>query len=90
MQRFYDFNPYLNYGGFATIEVQARRRHYRPNDYCTPYEKLVSLEDWQDHLKAGITTAYLGQQAQKMSDTECALRMQQRKRKLLDLCRARR
>ena len=98
VQRFYtaDFNPYLNYHrpcGFATIEVQdngKRRRHYRPNDYCTPYEKLVSLEDWQDHLKAGITTAYLGQQAQKMSDTECALRMQQRKRKLLDLCRARR
>ena len=79
--------------GFATIEVKdngKRRRHYRPNDYCTPYEKLVSLEGWQDHLKAGITAAYLEQQARKMSDTECALRMQQRKRKLLDACRTRR
>ena len=47
VQRFYtaDFNPYLNYHrpcGFATIEVKdngKRRRHYRPNDYRTPYEK---------------------------------------------------
>ena len=97
VQRFYtaDFNPYLNYHrpcGFATIEVKdngKRRRHYRPNDYCTPYEKLVSLEGWEDHLKTGITAAYLEQQARKMSDTECALRMQQRKRKLLDACRTR-
>ena len=28
------------------------------------------------------------QQALRMSDTECALRMQQRKRKLLDACRS--
>ncbi len=98
VQRFYtaDFNPYLNYHrpcGFATIEVKdngKRRRHYRPNDYRTPYEKLVSLVGWPDHLKAGITAAYLEQQARKMSDTECALRMQQRKRKLLAACRSRR
>ena len=97
VQRFYtaDFNPYLNYHrpcGFATIDVRdngKRRRHYRPNDYRTPYEKLVSLEGWQDYLKTGITAAYLEQQARKMSDTECALRMQQRKRKLLDACRTR-
>ena len=92
MQRFYtaDFNPYLNYHrpcGFATIDVRdngKRRRHYRLNDQRTPYEKLVSLEGWEDYLKTGITAAYLEQQARKMSDTECALRMQQRKRKLLD------
>ena len=97
VQRFYtaDFNPYLNYHrpcGFATIEVRdngKRRRHYRPNDYCTPFEELVSLEGWEDHLKAGITAGFLEQQARKMSDTECALRMQQRKRKLPDACRTR-
>ena len=98
VQRFYtaDFNPYLNYHrpcGFATIDVRdngKRRRHYRPNDYRTPYEKLVSLEGWEDYLKTGITAAYLEQRARKMSDTECALRMQQRKRTLLDACRTRR
>ena len=54
VQRFYtaDFNPYLNYHrpcGFATIELSdngKRRRRYRLNDYRTPYEKLLSLNDW--------------------------------------------
>jgi len=97
MQRFYtaDFNPYLNYHrpcGFATIELRGngkRRRHYRLNDYRTPYEKLLSLNDWESCLKEGISAARLRQQALQMSDTECALRMQQRKRKLLDACRTR-
>ena len=97
MQRFYmaDFNYYLNYHrpcGFATIEVSdngKRRRHYRLDDYRTPYEKLLSLDDWQSCLKPGIGAARLEQQALRMSDTECVLRMQQRKRKLLDACRSR-
>ena len=96
MQRFYtaDFNPYLNYHrpcGFATIELRGngkRRRHYRLNDYRTPYEKLLSLNDWESCLKEGISAARLEQQALRMSDTECALRMQERKRKLLDACRS--
>ena len=88
VQRFYtaDFNPYLNYHrpcGFATIELSdngKRRRRYRLNDYRTPYEKLLSLNDWESCLKEGVSAARLEQQALRMSDTECALRMQQRKR----------
>ncbi len=57
-------------------------------DYRTPYEKLVSLDNWQQHLKEGITVDYLEQQARRMSDTECARPMQQRKRKLLASCRS--
>ncbi len=89
------FNPYLNYHrpcGFATVEVMdngKRRRRYRLGDYRTPYEKLVSLDHWQQHLKEGITADYLEQQARRMSDTECARHMQQRKRKLLASCRSR-
>ena len=98
VQRFYtaDFNPYLNYHrpcGFATIELSdngKRRRRYRLNDYRTPYEKLLSLNDWESYLKEGVSAARLEQQALRMSDTECALRMQQRKRKLLNACRVRR
>ncbi len=94
-QRFYmaDFNYYLNSHrpcGFATVEVSEngkRRRRYRLDDYRTPYEKLVSLNDWQSCLKEGVSAARLQQQALRMSDTECALGMQQRKRKLLDACR---
>jgi hypothetical protein len=96
-QRFYmaEFNPYLNYHrpcGFATVEVDGRgkrRRRYRLGDYRTPYEKLRSLGQWESYLKPGVTAAFLEQQAGRMSDTECALRMQQRKRKLLAESRSR-
>ena len=98
LQRFYaaDFNPYLNYHrpcGFATVETASngkRRRRYRLGDYRTPCEKLLSLDALESCLKPGITVAFLEQQAGRMSDTECALRMQRRKRELLDECRARR
>ncbi len=97
-QRFYaaDFNPYLNYHrpcGFATVETASngkRRRRYRLADYRTPCEKLLSLDAVESCLKPGITVAFLEQQGRRISDTECALRMQQRKRKLLDECRSRR
>ena len=89
LQRFYtaEFNSYLNYHrpcGFATVEVGdngKRRRRYRLQDYRTPYEKLLSLDNGESHLKPGIRAAFLEQQARRMSDTECALRMQQRKEK---------
>ena len=58
-------------------------------DYRTPYEKLLSLDNGESHLKPGSRAAFLEQQARRMSDTECALRMQQRKRKLLAGCRSR-
>lgn len=97
LQRFYmaEFNPYLNYHrpcGFATLERGdngKRRRRYRIEDYRTPYETLLSLEAWEDHLKEGIGAAQLERQACRMSDTEWALRMQAAKRKLLAECRSR-
>ena len=97
LQRFYTayFNPYLNYHrpcGFARVEVAdngKRRRRYRLEDYRTPYEKLRSLDEWEAHLKEGISAGVLAQQARRLSDTECALRMQAVKRKLLAQCRSR-
>ena len=88
LQRFYTayFNPYLNYHrpcGFARVEVAdngKRRRRYRLEDYRTPYEKLRSLDEWEAHLKEGISAGVLAQQARRLSDTECALRMQAVKR----------
>ncbi len=96
-QRFYmaEFRPYLNYHrpcGFATVEVGdngKRQRRYRLEDYRTPYEKLLSLHHWESYLKLGVTAAFLKQQAGRMSDIESALRMQQRKRKLLADSRSR-
>ena len=91
LQRFYMayFDTYLNYHrpcGFATVEQATngrRRRRYRLEDHRTPYEKLLSLTAWDKHLKEGISAAGLERQAQRFSDTECALRMQAAKRKLL-------
>ena len=94
-QKFYaaHFNPYLNYHrpcGFATLEIGVRgrrRRRYSHEDYRTPYEKLVSLPNWSQYLKEGITTEMLQQQALRMTDTEAALRMQNAKLALLTHCR---
>jgi hypothetical protein len=94
-QKFYTacFNSYLNYHrpcGFATLEIGARgkrRRFYPAEDYRTPYEKLVSLPDWNQYLKPGITAEFLLRQATRLSDTEAALRMQKAKLILLAKCR---
>ena len=94
-QKFYTayFNPYLNYHrpcGFATVKVLARgkrKRTYPAKDYRTPYEELVSLPDWEQYLKEGITAALLDRQARRMSDTEAAQRMQRVKLALLKKCR---
>lgn len=94
-QKFYTayLNPYLNFHrpcGFATVETTARgkrKRIYRHKDYRTPFEKLVSLEDWQKHLKDGITEQALKGEAERRSDTEAARRMQKAKLALLNRCR---
>jgi hypothetical protein len=86
-------NPYLNFHrpcGFATIRTSPRgkrKRVYPAEDYRTPYEKLISLADWQNHLKPGITPTLLKRQAGQMSDTEAARRMQKAKLALLSRCR---
>ena len=95
-QKFYTahFNPYLNFHrpcGFATIQTNQRgkrKRVYRHNDYRTPYEKLTSLKDWQKYLKEGINEPMLKREAERMTDTEAARRMQREKLALLARCRS--
>ncbi len=60
-----------------------------PDAPRTPHEKLLSLDAWKEHQREGISAALIEQQAQRLSDTECALRMQAVKRKLLAQCRSR-
>ena len=43
-----------------------RRRRYRLEDYRTPYEKLRSLDEWEAHLKEGISAGVLAQQARRL------------------------
>lgn len=95
-QRLYTayLNPYLNFHrpcGFATTTINERgkrRRHYRPEDYRTPYEKLTSLPDWEQHLKPGISAELLARQAAALTDLDSAQRMQQALDQLLTRCRA--
>ena len=94
-QKFYaaHFNPYLNFHrpcGYATVATNLRgkrKRTYRHKDYRTPYEKLTSLERWTEYLKPGITAEMLQRQAEALSDTEAARRMQKAKLTLLTRCR---
>jgi hypothetical protein len=94
-QKFYAayFNPYLNLHrpcGYATITTNSRgkrKRTYRQKDYRTPYEKLASLEIWTDYLKEGITAGMLQRQAEALTDTVAARRMQKAKVSLLARCR---
>ena len=95
MQRFFTahLNPYRNFHrpcGFAVL-VQGPRgrmqRRYPAGDYRTPFEKLTSLDKWQQYLKPGLSETLLQTQAGQCSDTEAARRMQKAKLAVLKLVR---
>lgn len=65
------------------------KRRYQANDYRTPYEKVISIKNWKQYLKPGITADPLAQQSQQRSDTEAALHMQKAKLELLAKSRSR-
>ena len=98
LQRFYaaDFNPYLNYHrpcGFATVETASngkRRRRYPAGGLPHAVRKVAFARQGGELLEAGDHGGVSGAASGRMSDTECALRMQRRKRELLDHCRTRR
>jgi transposase InsO family protein len=79
------FNPYLNFHrpcGFAALAKDQRgriSRRYPADDYRTPFEKLCSLDHWQQHLKLGTSEAFLRARAMQRSDTEAAREMQKAK-----------
>lgn len=95
LQKFYaaHLNLYWNFHrpcGFATVSLDARgkrQRHYKPQDYTTPYEKLKSLPRAAQHLKPTLSWAQLERTAAAMSDTDCARKMGAAKAKLLRRCK---
>jgi len=95
LQRFYvkHLNPYLNFHrpcGFATESWDQRgkrQRKYKAEDYRTPLEKLISLPEAEQFLRPGMSLAKLERQALAISDTECAVRMNAAKMKLLRQCK---
>ena len=95
LQKFYreHLNPYLNFHrpcGFATVSLDERgkrQRQYKLEDYRTPLEKLQSLPGAERFLRPGLSLPELERRALEMSDTECALRMNAAKTKLLRQCK---
>ena len=86
-------SPSLHY--FTTLLREVEELKVSPDYWSYLSHKVDRLEQrWRRESaavrKEGVSAARLEQQALRMSDTECALRMQQRKRKLLDACRVRR
>ena len=97
LQKFFttQFNPYLNFHrpcGFAVLVEGSRgriKRRYPADGYRTPFEKLCSLEKWQQYLKSGITESFLRAESMKLSDTEAAKQMQKAKLGILQRARLR-
>ena len=64
-----------------------RKRTYPAENYRTPFEKLISLPNWETYLKPGLDAERLQREAGKLSDTEAARKMQKAKLALLYRCR---
>jgi hypothetical protein len=86
---FHSFNEYLNYHrpcAFATTITDAKgkqKKIYKPEGYQTPYEKLVSLPNWEHYLKEGVTKEQLQTIARKHTDNTMAKIVQDQRRLLM-------
>lgn len=82
-----NMDEYLNFHrpcGFATTTIDKRGKETKKYDiYMTPYEKLISLQNFEQYLKPSITKEFLETRSKKMSDNENAQKMQNSKSKLL-------
>lgn len=90
INRFYrdHLSDYLNYHrpcGFATDYVDQKGKIKKIYDtYLTPYEKLISLPNFEKYLKPDISASSLKEISQKQSDNESAQKMQKAKLKLFN------
>ena len=93
LNRFYrdSFNFYLNFHRpSAQPEVVIAANGKRKTIYkcwATPWEVFRAMPQAEQYLKAGETLEERSATASHESDTDCARRMQQAKRKLLDKIR---
>lgn len=81
-----NMDEYLNFHrpcGFATERVDDRGKIVKVYDiYLTPYEKLISLPDFERYLKKDVSKESLEQISMKESDNECGKKLQEAKQKL--------
>jgi hypothetical protein len=81
-----DMDEYLNFhrpSGFATDYVNEKGKIKKKYEtYMTPYEKLISLPNFEQYLKPEISAQILFNISKKESDNESAQKMQINKSKL--------
>ncbi|MDO9579454.1 MAG: hypothetical protein Q7J06_02645 [Bacteroidales bacterium] len=81
-----NMDEYLNFHrpcGFATDYVDEKGKIKKKYEtYMTPYERLISLSNFEEYLKPEISTTILETISKKESDNESAQKMQINKSKL--------
>jgi len=81
-----NMDDYLNFHrpcGFATNYEDSKGKIKKKYDtYLTPYEKLISLKNFEKYLKKGVSASSLELISRKQSDNESAQKMQNSKQKL--------
>jgi len=81
-----NMDEYLNFHrpcGFSTDYVDSKGKIKKKYEtYMTPYEKLMTLPNYEQCLKSGVSVASLNILSKKQSDNESAQKMQINKRKL--------
>ena len=81
-----NMDEYLNFHrpcGFATLKIDIRGREIKKYDqYITPYEKLISLQNFEQYLKLGVSVSSLASITERQSDNESAQKMQNARSKL--------
>lgn len=81
-----NMDDYLNYHrpcGFATDYCDDKGKIKKKYEtYLTPYEKLVSISNYTQYLRPGISTSTLEEISMQESDNESAQKMQIAKSKL--------
>lgn len=88
INKFYrDFSDeYLNFHrpcGFSKDEIDDRGKIKKVyEEYLTPYEKLISLPEWEKFLRGDVSAKSLQEKSLRQSDNECGEKLQKAKEKL--------
>ena len=83
-------NPYINYhrpSFFPETITDGKgreRKVYRYENMMTPYDKLKSLPDAGNYLKAGLSFEILDKDAYRLSDNHAADQLQKARQKLFN------
>jgi hypothetical protein len=81
-----NMDEYLNFHrpcGFATDYIDDKGKIKKVYEkYMTPYEKLISIPDFEEYLKPDISASFLLDFSKRQSDNESAQKMQINKSKL--------